>query len=440
MYQSMKFFFVVPFFAVALFSAQELENTSSLDPFSTKLKANNQVSNILFLGDSHIQAGWIPKVLREHFQQKYGNAGRGTVFPYAVANSNGPQDFTSVSNQAWETFRLVYDQDIFNTMGALGFVMGNHKDSFINIQFNSIDNQFDIVKIYNDASMSGEKFTVFESSNNLKDFVKPKKTVMKYTVQEGETFPELAAKFNVVTTRLVQLSGNAIKNPKAGQVVTVEKSEPQYDATFENGLKEIGTAKFTSTETLFKYSKPTDNFLIKMNAATGNVLYGFQFLKSNATSGVVFNSVGVNGATYSDFIKFPLQLQQLKKTEPDLVVISLGTNEGVSSISKEDFIRNAGNLIKELRKEKQNLPILLISPTDNNMNGKKTAEVVNWIKEASEKYDTSFLNMYKATGGSGYFTKALKAKKANADTVHFLQSGYEEQGELIWKAFENYLK
>ena len=436
----MKKYLLAVAFSSAFLSAQTIENSSNLDTFSNKLKSNTQVTHILFLGDSHIQAGWIPKVLREHFQQNYGNAGRGTVFPYAVANSNGPEDFTSISNQAWETFRLVYDQDVFDEMGALGFVMGNHKDSFVEIKFQNADDAFDEVKIYQNASMDNDDFTIYQSEKNLKDFVKSKKTVMKYTVQEGETYPELAAKFNVVTTRLAQLSGNAIKNPKAGQIVTVEKSEPIYNQDFENSLTEIGKGKFSGTETVFNYAKPTQDFLIRMNAKNGNILYGFQFLKSQATNGVVFNTVGVNGATYSDFLKYPIQLQQLKNTNPDLAVISLGTNEGVSSISKENFMKNVENLVSELRKENQNLPILLIAPTDNNMNGKKTAEVVLWIKEASEKLNTAFLNMYEATGGKGYFSKALKANKARTDSVHFQQSGYEEQGNLIWKAFENYLK
>lgn len=40
---------------------------------------------------------------------------------------------------------------------------------------------------------------------------------------------------------------------------------------------------------------------MRTNASKGNILYGFQFLKKNATSGIVFNGVGVNGATYADF-------------------------------------------------------------------------------------------------------------------------------------------
>ena len=136
-------------------SAQQIENPSGMASFAQKLKANNKVTNILFLGDSHIQAGWIPEVLRQRFTEKYGYAGRGLVFPYAVANSNGPLDITSVSNQAWQTFRLVYDQDVFSQMGALGFVMGNNKDSFIEIGFNNPNDSFDEVRILNDKQMAG---------------------------------------------------------------------------------------------------------------------------------------------------------------------------------------------------------------------------------------------------------------------------------------------
>jgi len=435
----MKSVFVLPLLASVLFSAQKIENPQSIDSFSKKINSNTEVTNILFLGDSHIQAGWIPQIIRQQLQQKYGNAGRGTVFPYAVANSNGPQDFTSASNQAWETFRLVYDQDVFPKVGALGFVMGNQKDSFVNINFQNADDFFDEVRIFNDDSMNGQDFTIYETDKNLKNFINFKKTILKYTVQEGDTFPEIAAKFNVITTRLVQLSGNSIKNPKAGQVVTVEKSEPIYDEKFNEDLQIVGNGKFSNDETTFKYPKPVQNFLIKMDAENGNILYGFQFLKSDSKNGVVFNTIGINGATYADFLKYPLQLQQLKKTNPDLVMISLGTNEGVSSISKDDFLKNAENLVSELRRENPVLPILLISPTDNNMNGKKTAEVVEWIKEASTKLNTAFLNMYEATGGKGYFSKALQEKKASTDNVHFLQSGYEEQGRKIWQAIQSYL-
>ena len=92
-------------------SAQQIENPSGMASFAQKLKANNKVTNILFLGDSHIQAGWIPEVLRQRFTEKYGYAGRGLVFPYAVANSNGPLILHQSlirhgRHSAWYTIRM----------------------------------------------------------------------------------------------------------------------------------------------------------------------------------------------------------------------------------------------------------------------------------------------------------------------------------------------
>lgn len=421
-------------------SAQQIENPSGMASFAQKLKANNKVTNILFLGDSHIQAGWIPEVLRQRFTEKYGYAGRGLVFPYAVANSNGPLDITSVSNQAWQTFRLVYDQDVFSQMGALGFVMGNNKDSFIEIGFNNPNDSFDEVRILNDKQMAGESFTIYETNAPLNSYIAKRKTIVSYTVQQGETFPELAAKFNTTTTRLAQLNGNGIKFPQPGQVIKAEQTEPDFNPDFEQKLTIAGQGKYTEGETVFNYPKVTRNFLMRTNASKGNILYGFQFLKKNATSGIVFNGVGVNGATYADFLKYPLQLEELKQVSPDVVMISLGTNESLSTITKEEFQKSAQDLIQAFRKDNPTLPILLISPTDNKLKGDRIQEIVSWIKEISTQNNTAFLNMYEATGGKGYFVKSLARKEANGDGVHFLKPGYTQQAEMIWKALNEALK
>ena len=428
--------FVFAFFWMNNF-AQEIENSKYLNDFSKKLNENKTVTKVLFLGDSHIQAGWIPNFLRQKFSEKYGNAGRGFVFPYSVANSNGPMDITSFSDQAWQTFRLVYEQDFFKQMGALGFVMGNRKKSFIEINFNNTEDSFDEVKILNDSIMNNEHFAIYQADNSLEKFVKKNKNTISYQIQKGETWPELAAKFNTTTTKLVLLNGESVKNPQAGKMIKVEQVEPNLDTSFENKIKLIGEGKFNNGETVFDYPSLNNRFLIRTNTAKENIFYGFEFLKKNATSGVVFNSIGVNGATFSDFLKYPLQMEQLQKTKPDLVIISLGTNESVSSITKEDFQNSVKNLINVLRKGNENVAILLIAPTDNKMKPKKVKQVVDWIEEASDDYKVAFLNQYKNMGGTGYFQKALFDKKANADGIHFLEAGYNDQAEKIWKAFGN---
>ena len=417
--------------------AQQIENANALQGFTNKIKVNQSVTNILFLGDSHIQSGWITDVLRKKLQEQYGNAGRGLVFPYAVANSNGELDFSSVSNQPWITFRSVYDQDVFPEMGALGFVMGNNKDSFIEIDFNDASGVFDEVRIFGNDKMDGEKFSIYDSELPLSKFVVKRKNIVNYTVEEGETYPELAAKFNTITTRLLQLNGDSVKNPKAGQKIRAEQVTPEYNSDFEKSIKLIGTVTYTGNETFFKYPDLTRHFIMRTNSSKGNELYGFQFLNSRIKNGVVLNSVGINGATYADYMKYPIQIKQLKSTNPDLLIISLGTNEALSAITKDNFQNNIKNLIDVFRDSHPGLPILLIAPTDNNLKPDKTQQIVSWIREAALQNSASFFDQYEANGGRGYFQKSLNRKTASNDGVHFQKQGYLEQGELIWQALGN---
>ena len=423
---------------VIFVKAQNIENKEVLKPFIDKLN-ENKVTQILFLGDSHIQADWITSFLRNKFQEKYGNAGRGLVFPYAVANSNGPDDFTSATNQTWENFRLVYEQDVFPQMGASGFVIGNQKESFLEIKFKNPEETFDKVIIFNDEKMNGEKFQLYKEYQSLSNFVSKSAERIKYTVSSGETFPEIASKFYTTTTKLVQLNGAGIKNPVEGNSYQIDKISFNYNPDFENLIEKIADYQFSGDKTLVQLSEPQNTFLMKTNAKNGNTFYGFQFLK-NVNKGVVFNTLGVNGATYADFLKFPLQMEQLNSIQPDLVMISLGTNESLSSITKEDFQKNISDLVSKFKEQNPNLPILLISPTDNRLKSQKIKEIVSWIEESSQIKKVAFFNLYEATGGSGYFKKALNKKEANTDGVHFLRPGYEFQAEKIWTAISENFK
>ena len=423
---------------VIFVKAQNIENKEVLKPFIDKLN-ENKVTQILFLGDSHIQADWITSFLRNKFQEKYGNAGRGLVFPYPVANSNGPDDFTSATNQTWENFRLVYEQDVFPQMGASGFVIGNQKESFLEIKFKNPEETFDKVIIFNDEKMNGEKFQLYKEYQSLSNFVSKSAERIKYTVSSGETFPEIASKFYTTTTKLVQLNGAGIKNPVEGNSYQIDKISFNYNPDFENLIDKIADYQFSGDKTLVQLSEPQNTFLMKTNAKNGNTFYGFQFLK-NVNKGVVFNTVGVNGAAYGDFLKYSLQIEQLNSIQPDLVMISLGTNESLSSITKEDFQKNISNLVSKFKEQNPNLPILLISPTDNRLKSQKIKEIVSWIEESAQLKKVAFFNLYEATGGSGYFKKALNKKEANTDGVHFLRPGYEFQAEKIWTAISENFK
>lgn len=435
-----KIFYLTLFCCFSAYS-QMIENPENISRFKHKILDNKNITKILFLGDSHIQAGFLSNFLKNKFQEQFGNAGRGLVFPYQIANSSGPDDFTSVSNQAWKTFRTVYEQDVFSEMGASGFVMGNNENSLIEIKFNNPNDAFNEVVVFCDDQMKGDKLISYCAKNgeSLSKYTTKSKKIVSYRVQKGETYPELAAKFNVVTTRLKQLNGDKILNPKEGMMIKAEKVDVNYNAEFENYLTKNNEITIENNRVEINYPKPTQNFLLASNAKNGNIFYGFQFL-NGSKNGVLFNTVGVNGATYGDFMKYPLQLKQLETLKSDLVMISLGTNESLSKISKSEFKDSAVKLINKLRNNNPDISILLISPTDNKLSSKKIVEVVSWIKEIASEEKTAFINQYENMGGTDYFSKALSRKEANADGVHFLKTGYESQAEKIWQAFREVLK
>ena len=51
--------------------------------------------NILHIGDSHLQGGYLTSELRKLLQNKFGHAGRGLIFPYQLVKTNAPFDLYS---------------------------------------------------------------------------------------------------------------------------------------------------------------------------------------------------------------------------------------------------------------------------------------------------------------------------------------------------------
>ena len=68
---------------------------------------------IIQIGDSHLQGGVSAAVVRKGLQEKYGNGGRGIVFPYSLANTNGPKDYLAQSTVKWESSWITHKKEKF---------------------------------------------------------------------------------------------------------------------------------------------------------------------------------------------------------------------------------------------------------------------------------------------------------------------------------------
>ncbi len=93
-----------------------IDPTHSLDLFYAKLNALTQndwrfpyknvgtpsTVSVVHIGDSHIQAGFFSTTIMNLLQEKFGNAGRGLIFPLKLARTNEPSDYLIRSESKWD--------------------------------------------------------------------------------------------------------------------------------------------------------------------------------------------------------------------------------------------------------------------------------------------------------------------------------------------------
>ncbi|WP_446685096.1 GDSL-type esterase/lipase family protein [Flavobacterium procerum] len=101
-------------------------------------------------------------------------------------------------------------------------------------------------------------------------------------------------------------------------------------------------------------------FLVPNKEASNYELNGLVLEKDNP--GIIYSGIGVNGAKYSDYNKYPLFFEQLKSLHPDLLVFSLGTNESYDKLDAEKYIRELREFISKIREQKIEAPIIVMTP------------------------------------------------------------------------------
>ncbi len=104
------------------YEKNKISNADSLDAFWEKLyqvkKKQQGVVRIVHLGDSHIQADWETMPIRNLLRKQFGDAGRGLVFPFSMAGSNGSKSYDAEGDTNWVSYRCTgKTESLFGIMG-----------------------------------------------------------------------------------------------------------------------------------------------------------------------------------------------------------------------------------------------------------------------------------------------------------------------------------
>lgn len=369
-----------------------IQNASGLDKYiksikSYKTRSSNEI-NIVHVGDSHVQAGFYSEPIRKDLQTNLGNGGRGLVFPYQAAKTNGPTDYSFSSNQSWKAKRNCIEKGNLPT-GISGHTIYNNSKAAI--------------------------LTFKPRDRNL---------IGKPTEIEIYHLSNLDSNFT-------------------------------YQITDSLGLiiSSIDTMKSTPTKSVFKISKPVFQWNIipnlTNNTGKSSTILGVNLINN---AGLKMHTIGVNGAEYKHYLRSEFFNIQLKELNPDLIIVSLGTNEAYNTKDFDPikFEAIVDSFLVLTKSNNENASILLASPPSIGQvtvtRNKKKRKVYQYtenknipivceiLQRQAIKHQCAYWNFYEIMGGYNSINKWYAKGMTDKRRIHFSKKGYLIQGNLLKNA------
>ena len=353
-----------------------IENASYLEPLFKKLYLQRvqggQKINIVHIGDSHILGNYLTREVRERLQRAFGDAGRGLIFPYKLAGSNGPRDYLVETNARWNGASCQRNLSATTPFGVSGFTLetSNPKGE---LTFRMRDTATSETRLFT-------KVTIFQH-----------KTPLQYDVEVRDD----------------------ISNQTAQIYIQDEYSRSYY---FDRPVGQVTIAA--------KRSSNQQKLLTLDGVALENEL-----------SGVLFHAVGVNGAKFQDYVRSKYFAQQVAELQPDLIILSMGTNEAQGHTDAGFMYRTIRDLTESLLEQSPHALILLTTPADSYLRGKgfnpNMTDMSSVIRKFAREKGYAMWDLFNFTGGPNSAVSWKSTGLLSSDSVHYSKAGYAAQGKLF---------
>jgi lysophospholipase L1-like esterase len=370
----------------------EIYNAEALSDFFERLYqlhkgVNGQVSMVQ-IGDSHIQADFLSGTIRQNLHRDFGNAGRGLIVPGREAHTNEPSNINTSSNTNWDAKRVVFsDQPLPIGIGGIT-IQTKQPDARLNIKTlnapSPLDYRFNTFTLFFQKDFSSFNIAVKDSVAHDLAYIGP------YTFEQ---YP------NVSRVMLPYLTNQ----------ITFQTLPPVAEQN-----------QFT--------------------------FYGISL--ENGKNGVLFHSIGVNGAKYKHYNVARYFAEQTPVLRPEVFVISLGTNEALDYPYQDpQFFNYIDQLVQSLKTRNPNAKFILTVPADHYRKKTRRNPGLNVIRDTIIRYaqqkNIAYWDLFVAGGGEHSADLYKKYNLIQRDGVHFTKDGYELQGNLFYaaliKAYNTYV-
>lgn len=355
-----------------------IEPTGPLDPLFVKLyeqriQGGHRI-HIVHLGDSHIQGDFLTREVRRCLQAEFGNAGRGLVFPYRLAGTNGPRDYAVDSPVRWTAGNCVRNRAERAGFGICG-----------------------------------------------------------YGVETPALHAEMTVRLRDTASAYANFSKVVVFQPNASAYGAARVYDP---ATGEEAQPLIEGEHFRSFYLSRPVHTAVVRALPATDAHRSLRIDGISL--ENELSGVLYHSIGVNSATAADFAGAEGLIQSLTAFYPDLIILSFGTNEAQTAAGTAEITHRLDDLVRQLRLYCPASPILLTTPAESYLRGKSPnphmAEVSAHIRQYAAANGLPLWDLFRIAGAERSAPAWREAGLLSADKVHFSVNGYALQGKLLYES------
>lgn len=204
-----------------------------------------------------------------------------------------------------------------------------------------------------------------------------------------------------------------------------------------------------STESyVFHFLQPRDSFVLRIKQLdmTPHAFTVCGFIVENDQDGIVYHSIGVNGASVPSYLSCENFQRDLELIKPDMVIFGIGINDAVpQNFSEEKFIARYDSLIAEIEKISPECFYIFVTNNDSfrkvrqkkkvtyvvNRNGLKAQHAFLTL---AKKYEAGYWDLFGWMGGLESMRIWEQNGLAQKDKIHFTKKGYKLIGDIFYNA------
>ena len=348
-------------------------------PFMAKLKkTNKQRVHILHIGDSHVQADIFTHETRTLMGGTFGHAGRGMVFPSTTARTHTAADYRSRHTGKWYYARNVerYPELPIGVTGITSRTY-EHQSAFkLSFKEGAIRPEFTRLRILMDRTVRSFDLRIIAGRDTV----------------------------------LVDVFKNAIDSLSDQIWVDMPKGSSEY--LFE----------LVKNDTLQSYFE----------------IYGIS-IESPDNRGLLYSSVGINGAGHYSIMRENKLPQHLTDLKPDAIILDVGANDFYQKgMDQQRFKDNLVSIIEMFKTYAPDALIILSNSQDIHRGGysvRACSIFSTMISDVAKSENVAFYDWYRVAGGNQSMKIWKSLHLANRDGVHLTRDGYELKGSLIYQSF-----